>query len=1232
MTQEEFTRQLPPFAHNDLRVTPPLMFRGVSARFFPLRASLGILQQLCDSYLNIVPPEAGCFRVPTPYVYLVVLDYGQMGETQMRTGWFSQVEVYFGLAVEWYKRVRGQWVFHDWGVVTPYIFVNDDVSVPVGRTVFGFPKVLATVERSASQWMKNPVGSTTLARISTTVFPEAYTGGDLVNRVFLEIDRSSVSNMRVPVDTTATPMPWAIAANLANAVGGFGRDALWMAQSMRISPINPLAGPGIMPEMLRRMMPSFAPGGKGFVLNSLNVKQFRRAENPSQICYRALTNGCMQTTALNQAGLLGEMQTLCGDLSGGHTIRLYQHSSLPIVQTLGLEVFSTQTIDGQTVSELKPVMPFWADLDLKYGDWTNVAWQTSDGVWKDAAGAPFDGKASPDPPYNNTVSTTIEAISGPFEFTGTTVRVIPLLASRSTLEKFLKAQINGAIQGPMFNEDGSKAPYAVRFDLWARGKQAINEGEAFGGDFAYVYLTASSFGGVISASDNVGDWAKYELAFMIPVKWQRMKIEDWEREQERKKAGEQKSKDGGQGEANTAPEENDAWETVGVGMIPAFTLADNCITAFSRLEIQGIATATANFVRPESVWLGEGDQAKTEQTLLRVDVELLPALGAGQKATFQPAIEIVRNDPTCGLGSAPDAAWHWAEDLRHELGMKKGRKQQYFQQIKVARALSLELLGNQTPFSLYTLKEFRDATDPNRACYQSIVRVPRVLGEVFDVREIEETLAVRIFGYPSMNIVEELGLKANRLDSACAGIAYAMQGLRPFYIRTTLREPLGERLMWRAGRSPWTVESPAFNTMLSDEPGAPQIVVDMKAEQLQDQMDPSRTAETMYQARQRREAGPLPLDDIITVPMARQAVEFIDPQIVIESMLSREWSNFDPEARWRKGHLDLLTGFGELPQAGELKPFAESELFRRENNKMAAPPGAVAAPISKRFMDAPDATSDNAEQQYGTPEFNIVWRNLEGEGAADRWRAEVKKIIQSQTRFAALRLDLERCIDLLSPLAILGEQGLEAAYEQINEERIKAKQAPLSVPGPEELFTIGQTLLATLRSIQRTGVQGEPSPHNNLDTVALANEDRLGEMYDLLVRVLSDDAREQDSFETKLAKAAAHATEIAQMEALARSKCQVQFEALVNKFSRAYQKPDFCLRRDAFSLADRDRLLPLSLSWDVNWYYGDTITLNSELVSGIMKLNDAPCEAQLNPTASTPAMDQISRSTPKEIE
>jgi hypothetical protein len=58
--------------------------------------------------------------------------------------------------------------------------------------------------------------------------------------------------------------------------------------------------------------------------------------------------------------------------------------------------------------------------------------------------------------------------------------------------------------------------------------------------------------------------------------------------------------------------------------------------------------------------------------------------------------------------------------------------------------------------------------------------------------------------------------------------------------------------------------------------------------------------------------------------------------------------------------------------------------------------------------------------------------------------------------------------------------------------------------------------------------------------------------------------------------------------ALARKRCDFQREALFNKLSRAWQKPDFCVKRDAAGV-DRNRLFPLAESWDDDWYYGRSV-------------------------------------------
>ncbi len=76
--------------------------------------------------------------------------------------------------------------------------------------------------------------------------------------------------------------------------------------------------------------------------------------------------------------------------------------------------------------------------------------------------------------------------------------------------------------------------------------------------------------------------------------------------------------------------------------------------------------------------------------------------------------------------------------------------------------------------------------------------------------------------------------------------------------------------------------------------------------------------------------------------------------------------------------------------------------------------------------------------------------------------------------------------------------------------------------------------------------------------------------------------------EEGLAWALEHVDEFRQLVELARGFCQAQNDALLNKLSRAYQKPDFCVRRDSVG-GQCDDLLPLSLSWDQDWYYGDKI-------------------------------------------
>lgn len=1143
MTPDDFSKELPPITNNLLPFEPPYLFNGVSARVFPLRASLVALQQLCDRYLNFIPSEAGCFRAVVPYTYLVVLDYGEMSEKVAQIGWFAQLEVLFGVPVEWYKLVNGRWVFHDWAVITPYIFVNDTFSMPLGRTIYGYPKVLAQVTSAPSQWVKNPVAPVTLARVETAVFPEAYADERLQTKVFLEIEREApMSNIRVPPDLIAPMMPWVVASNFAAAMGGFGRDAMWLAQSMRIFHPNPGTIPAAVPEMLSRLEPVFAPGGQGFVLNSLNLKQFRRADEIKRICYQSLTNGPMRTTGVNGGGLLGEQQSFLGDLSGGHTIKMYQHSSLPIVRELGLEIHREWRSEEEEISvaELKPVMPFWIDVDLSFQAGTNLAWRCQDGIWKDGSGAQIDPLQSPasgdeSPLFNNAVTSAIEAITGPFQFTGTTIRVLPLLAHRKRLQEFLDDVINKAI------------PAQVRLSVWAR--------PPVGDKFAYVYLTASSFAGVTSKSNNVGDWGKYELAFMIPVKYER-KVKN-------------------------------KWELESVGLVPAFFFVDDCIAAISRSEVQGIDARTATFVRPESVWLQEGEsQVSSNQTVLRVDAQVWPALGAGQEATIQPVIEISQ-DPSDELTSIepPDARYQWVKEVRRELKGKKETKANFPKCCKVARALALELLGNQAPINLYTLKQFGDVQDPGKACYQELLRIPRKLEKVVDVREIEEsTLEVHIHDYPSLKIKEILGLVATSVDAGGAGLVYCARAIRPFYIRGTMEEPLAE----------------IMSCLRSEDDSLSKFAADRKAEDDQDRLDPSRIKAVMDMARRRRadrdaepkdetveaqsnrsndetpeKNGPAPPPPAISQDEARMALGNVDPQIVIESALSREWGSADENARWRKGRQELLDLLTSLPQGDKNEAPTVSGALRKKNDQLALRAGSVPSIIPPESESLRTRHGSETAQAMPHSQFlDTVAKELDSIAKQkdwDGWQEKMSKVIISQETFTELRLEMERNFNMVASFAELG--------------------LPRCRFGEADLNRAVRSLLESLDEINRLKVEGEPSEETYLDQEVAANKSRLKELLKALNAKFPEtpqaDFRQRADLSQKAdpSDIRAHFKEFRQVVALARKFCEAQREALLNKLSRAYQKPDFCIRRDTAG-PERDSLLPIAESWDEDWYYG----------------------------------------------
>jgi hypothetical protein len=1135
MAQEFFRTQEPPVTFNTLPLTPPFALEGLTARVFPLRSSLDSLQRFCDSYLNFLPKEIGRFRAFVPYTYMMIIDYGRLAPVVANLGWFAQREIFFAVPVQWYKVVNGQWRFHDWAVMTPYIFVDNDLSVPLGRTVFGWQKTIAEITPTVSNWIHDPQAPVSVATVSTMVFPELYEGRRLESRTLMEVEREApITGFGTPLNPQNPVAPWMIASNLAQAAAGFGRDATGMLSGMGIMPMGDTSRADNYVTMMRKLAEDTSPMRQPPIYHTINLKQFRETDQPERYCYQAITDGPMRFSSFNGGALMGEDRIMLGDVSGGFSIKMSEWASLPIIDAFGLEVTRRWQGNGVSVALLKPVLPFWYNVNMEYLAGENLAWRTHDGRWRDSSSRPLQietAKVSAaveedDKLFNTTLGSAVDSVAGPFQFSGTAIRVLPLLARRAHLEAYLEKTLNSALA------DWVEKP-TERFSLWAPppgtgpteaaaaadpDESGIVDGaDPKAGEYGYVYLTATSFRDVTSKTNNIGDWAKFEVAFLVPVK-----RETWN--------------------AKTGK-----FELAGVGLVPAFTYVDDTTAAIARSEVLGIVTSRAVFDLPASSWMSErGAEGGRRQNLLRVNGEVLPAVGEGQGTRMGTLIDIIGGDTTAGVSTYEGrvTADRWAAILIDEQARKKQTAFDNDKALYTARHLALQILGNHVPVSLYTMKQFRDVTDPDNACYQAIVCVPRILDEVLDIREMEQPMTVRIHEFPTEPLVATLGLVGKLVQDDGAGMVYAIQPVRPFSLNVTMDEELGVRLMSRAGRLDWVYPDNLPTPILVKDPFGG---VNARAEKNLDEGDPRRLEKIVRTPRIMAASGMLSLQPSESQLIdARTALETIDPQMIVESILSREWGSWSENARWRKGFQSIVASYDDqlagVDSAHRLQ--AQRGFYQELLRQARLPLGAVPVDDAQAMMDRV------IELESWNIKLDVPWSTLIGWGVDRKY----------------------------------GPSEPSAAI------MLKPDQAEL-------VFTTIKQFLDCLTAIANFDILGVPgTPDRAIDGAATANEDRLRYLITTIKAEFDSimdrgSAPQPDEWEVLIERILRLRLEAKHAVALARQRVVLQREALFNRLSKARQKPDFCVRRDVAG-PDCDRLFPIAECWDENWYYGPRLVIH----------------------------------------
>ena len=729
--------------------TPPYGFRDVTMRVFPLRASINRLRAFCDDYLNIVPPEIANFRPSMPYVIMAVAHYPEITPEMHSGGWTSQNEVVFTVMLDWFRLENGREVYVGPASVSPFIFVDDDSSQATGREVYGWPKVQGWHGKFDPNAKAPDVRQHPLVKMESFVFSRAFERELRERRVVLEIDYQQPNiPISFPPDLRSAFNPivgasefmisgiksWVRMAETVLSPPARGYEALdWLRMPARLQAAM---------QQMQLLRPPWA--------DTVALKQFRDAEAPNMLCYQALVRSRMEVDRFHRGGLLGGENLLCGDRSGGFQIRLHQFPSIPIAQELGIEV-DTMQVGDHNVQVIVPEFPFWSEMDMLYSRGENLAWRSRHSEWhrhvetngKRSIEVVDDRRPKRGNPFNTARGGAVLTMTPPFEFHNVLVRVMPLLANPDVLGSFVNSYLNLRTKS---NQDGLEDQNKYKFEPFGR----------------YVYLLVYNFTEVQTQAMSIGQWVQDEVRFSIPVKC-------WNKED---------------GKLHT------------IGLVSPFTYGDSEMgTAIAR-EVYGWPTIQSEIRSKRRGWLFDHETDLNAESLLEVDVPLVDAIGLGQKREPQTLIQIDTDDEHRRRQRWRPQTAGWRRILRKERDRKELIINLQGRAVKALVALGLGPLAQDKAIPELSVKQFRDAEEPLRACYQAIVEAHLHIAQLrrlwaFEEKDVRVCIR-RTLGQP---IVESLGLhrmyEQDQVD--------VLEPVNPFSMRVHLSLENGRELWKNVG-------------------------------------------------------------------------------------------------------------------------------------------------------------------------------------------------------------------------------------------------------------------------------------------------------------------------------------------------------------------------------------------------------------------------------------------------
>lgn len=732
------TRELAPYNDSIEDILPKNLnenLQDVLAYIFPLSADLVRMQNFLDRYLNFpngdsledAPPVY--FKPAAPFVLLEVANYGRLSSNIVNAGWFSQREIAFGMAVEWYARNGKDIRFLKYALIYPYVYVDSPLGIAGGREIYGWSKApieVAQMRKDGRGAVPVPLApvfeppTEQLLLAAQLVIPGKSPESAALKPKLIEIRQArylQTASSAVPDMLTAVPR--AIGASLNTgweALNFFLRSGSSAARQFgSLSKLLPQYR-----EIIAKYLPSWItqtsgyrvedaqpPGTASSIITFKQVRDIedRQAQDPGRACYQGILESQMQIKRLSDGGSLVDATN--PDPSAGMYIDLFEYrDGIPGPLELGMEYKVLEDEQRKSGGDrapgkvfrryrVVPFLPFWVNMDLQYGLADYQAWRTTWTDWTDT-NTPKIRTNRLNLRYVELGAGASEEIAPPAEFEHVTMRILPLAARTDNIRKILSDYLNNTHQ---------HHPPRSYFDfepiLLTQGRPANRD--------AVVLAILSNFEGMKTVLRHDATYDDYEFTFAIPVIWT-----------------------------------DNTNHRRGIGLVPVYNFAHSAWNAITTGEVYGRWTLQSKFISAPFPYTLPPRKQVTPG--LRIKTQLFPKGKPSEEVDDLTIVELA----TSYSGLFQSETRRVTQQLIEPLVKK------------LLKDLRLpEKRAREYPFYGIALKQVRDANDPQKADYQASVWLERTFTLDDTAAWLNSDIELHIPNYETVSIVDRLGLKSS---------------------------------------------------------------------------------------------------------------------------------------------------------------------------------------------------------------------------------------------------------------------------------------------------------------------------------------------------------------------------------------------------------------------------------------------------------------------------------------